>query len=84
MNGDILAFDPTGKVVYLSHDDEEGHGWVMASSFTELLRRWLPLGCPGPEDWQWLPFASGPESGISVECDAAKQWLEFIGKTPCG
>ena len=81
-NGDYLGFDPSGKVVYLSHDDGEGHGYVLAPSFSELLTRWVPLGCPGPEDWQWLPFVSGPDSGIVPDCEAAGEWLLAIGNTP--
>ncbi|OLB87117.1 MAG: hypothetical protein AUI15_30075 [Actinobacteria bacterium 13_2_20CM_2_66_6] len=59
-NGDYLALDVDedthGRVVYLSHDDGEGHGRTMAASFEELLIRWIPRACPGAEDWQWLPF----------------------------
>jgi hypothetical protein len=77
-NGDYLSFDPSGRVIYLSHDDGEGHGYVMASSFSELIKKWIPLGCPGPEDWQWMPFVSDRESGILPDCDAAKKWLQII------
>ena len=78
-NGDLLAIDPYGQVVYLSHDDGAGHGVVMAESFTDLLERWLPLGCPGPEDWEWLPFVSGPRSGIEPTSEAGRRWLAFLG-----
>lgn len=81
-NGDYLGFDTSGRVIYLSHDDGEGHGYIMANSFTDLLHRWIPLGCPGPEDWQWLPFVSGTDSGIIPHCSAAKQWLKLINKKP--
>ena len=43
-NGDYLSIDLTpsnsGKVIYLSHDDGEGYGFVMANSFTALLNNW--------------------------------------------
>ncbi len=81
-NGDYLGFDSMGRVIYLSHDDGEGHGYIMANSFSDLISRWLPLGCPGPEDWQWLPFVSGPESGIISDCKTAKQWLNLINIEP--
>jgi hypothetical protein len=81
-NGDYLGFDSEGRVVYLSHDDGQGHGYVMASSFLDLLMRWVPLGCPGPEDWQWLPFVSSATSGILPDSENAKSWLGVIGVRP--
>jgi hypothetical protein len=81
-NGDYLAFDADGRVIYLSHDDGQGHGYVMASSFPDLLTRWIPLGCPGPEDWQWLPFVASATSGILPDSENAKSWLSGIGARP--
>jgi hypothetical protein len=81
-NGDYLGFDSDGRIIYLSHDDGQGHGYVMASSFPDLLSRWVPLGCPGPEDWQWLPFVSGPISGILPASENAKHWLTVIRGRP--
>jgi len=79
-NGDYLAFDSDGRIVYLSHDDGQGHGYIMASSFPDLLSRWVLLGCPGPEDWRWLPFVSGADSGVLAESENAKHWLRVIGR----
>jgi hypothetical protein len=81
-NGDYLGFDSAGRIIYLSHDDGQGHGYVMASSFPDLLTRWVPLGCPGPEDWQWLPFVSSAVSGILPESENAKQWLRVLRGRP--
>lgn len=81
-NGDCLGFDEEGRVIYLSHEDGDGHGIVMASSFSELMRQWIPLGCPGPEDWLWLPFITDNESGIQSEGEFAKKWLNFLRKKP--
>lgn len=71
-NGDLMAFDLAddtyGQVVYLSHDDGEGHGYVLAHDFRDLLARWLPLACTGGEDWQWLPFTAG---GAAIEHNQA-------------
>ena len=80
VNGDYLAFNSSGQVVYLSHDDGDGHGYIMANSFSDLIRNWLPLGCPGPEDGQWIPFVSSCNSGLSPDCDTAKEWLKIIKK----
>ncbi|KAA9000685.1 SMI1/KNR4 family protein [Affinibrenneria salicis] len=65
-NGDFLAID-TGSphseaVVYLSHDDGDGHGRVLAPDFITYLLLSSRLGAVGAEDWQWLPFIS-PQSG---------------------
>lgn len=81
-NGDFLAFDLAseiyGQVVYLSHDDGEGHGYVLAQDFRDLLARWLPLACPGGEDWQWLPFVRGPASGLEPDGEPAKAWRRVL------
>lgn len=77
-NGDYLAIDPEGKVVYLSHEGDESHGYVLAESFTDLLARWVPLGCPGGEDWQWLPFTNGRTTAIDPNCENALQWKTLI------
>jgi hypothetical protein len=78
-NGDLLAFNQKGNVVYLSHDDGEGHGVVMAPSFTELIKRSFPLGFPGPEDWQWLPFYNSEKGVLDPECENASLWKQIIG-----
>jgi SMI1 / KNR4 family (SUKH-1) len=82
-NGDLIAFDLAedtyGQVVYLSHDDGEGHGHVLARDFRDLLARWLPLGCTGGEDWQWLPFTAGPGSGLQPYAEHAMTWRRVLG-----
>lgn len=81
-NGDFLAIDLSpqnyGKIVFLSHDDGSGHGVVMAEDFEKLLENWIPLGCPGAEDWQWLPFVKDQVSGIDPNCENAKIWKSLI------
>jgi hypothetical protein len=76
-NGDYLAIDVGVKapdsVVYLSHDDGEGHGRRVGANFQDFLLRWSRLGCVGAEDWQWLPFA--PAGGyLDPNCDLAKSF----------
>jgi cell wall assembly regulator SMI1 len=82
-NGDFLSIDLTsdnyGKVIYLSHDDGEGHGFIMANSFSEFLSNWVQLGCVGAEDWQWLTFCENKNSGVNPNCDNAKLWYNVIG-----
>ncbi len=82
-NGDMIAFDlSTGSdcsVVYLSHDDSEAHGYKLADNFMEFVDRWSLLGCPGPEDWQMLPFIESASSGLLPRCANAKLWRQCIG-----
>ncbi|MDP3208918.1 MAG: hypothetical protein Q8M65_07200, partial [Rhodoglobus sp.] len=89
-NGDMLAFDldprRSGAIVYLSHDDGGGHGYVLAASLIELLDRWVPLACPGPEDWQWLPFVPFGEGPIDPAGENGVAWRKLMGLTaapPC-
>ena len=84
-NGDVLAVDLApdllGSIVYLSHDDGEGHGYRMARSLADLVDRWLPLACPGPEDWQWLPFVPYDTGPIDPACRNATAWRSLLGLT---
>lgn len=81
-NGDYLAIDLAlstyEQIVYLSHDDGEGHGYVLAEDFRELLKRWVPLACPGGEDWQWLPFTNDRTTPIDPVCENAKAWRDLL------
>ncbi|WP_319463344.1 SMI1/KNR4 family protein [Micromonospora sp. RTP1Z1] len=81
-NGDYLALDldedEHGRVVYLSHDDGEGHGRTMATSFEDLLIRWIPLACPGAEDWQWLPFCARSDGGLDPSSAIAREWTALV------
>lgn len=83
MNGDYLGIDlragHQGEIVYLSHDDGSGHGHVLGADLIDFLRRWTPLGCPGPEDWQWLPFTSKGTTMLDPDGEAARAWRETLG-----
>jgi hypothetical protein len=82
-NGDSLASDLAqdtyGQVVYLSRDDGAGDGHVMATDFDDLLSRWVPLGCPGGEDWQWQPFTHHLTTMIDPSIDIAPIWQGLLG-----
>ena len=82
-NGDYLSIDlsPDGyeQIVYLSHDDGEGHGHVLAANVLDLLDRWVPVACTGGEDWQWLAFTQNKASPIDPTGDAAKKWRWILG-----
>lgn len=85
-NGDYLGFDVAGpnpdRVVYLSHDDGEGHGFVLADDMFDLIERWLPLAVVGGEDWQWLPFTVDAESGLQPDGPEAARWRRTLQLSP--
>ncbi len=85
-NGDRIALDlafPTEPpVVYLSHDGGEGHGYLLGDSFIDFMDRWSLLGCPGPEDWQMMPFLSSPTAGLDPDCDKANVWRTWFDFVP--
>ena len=80
-NGDYIAIElekeKYGKIVYLSHDGGDGHGYYLANNFKDLLNNWSKVGCVGGEDWQWEPFYTEGK-GIDSECENAKLWREYI------
>lgn len=81
-NGDYLAIDLSRAgqepVVYLSHDDGEGHGVEMAKNFKEFVFLSSRLGCVGAEDWQWLPFIVDGAPYIDPNSDNANKFRETL------
>lgn len=81
-NGDLLAIDleeeTYGKIVYLSHDGSDLHGYVMANSFVEFLEEYTKIGCVGGEDWQWEAFINNHTTPIDGNSENAKKWLETM------
>lgn len=81
-NGDYFAFDlnedGTYPIVYLSHDDGEGHGYIIAKNFIELIDNWSRICFVGSEDWQWLPFVQSSESGILPDSDSAIEFRKLL------
>ena len=83
-NGDVIAFDMkeseiNPSVVYLSHDDGEGHGYILGKDFNTYLEQLLLVGACGNEDWQMLPFCLDAQSGIVSDCEIAKEYRKLIG-----
>ena len=78
-NGDLIAVDLDGRPTYLSHDDGEGHGFVLGRDMVDFIDRWSRIGCPGPEDWQWLPFAPGRDAYIDPDGESAQTWRTWFG-----
>lgn len=83
-NGDAIAFDMkeseiNPSVVYLSHDDGEGHGYILGKDFNTYLEQLLLVGACGNEDWKILPFCLDAQSGIVSDCENAKEYRKLIG-----
>ncbi|MBI9050102.1 MAG: SMI1/KNR4 family protein [Anaerolineaceae bacterium] len=79
-NGDKIAIElnsPKDAVVYLSHDDGIGHGYIMGNTFEDFIERHSKIGCPGYEEWLWTPFAS--EGIIDPNCENALAWRKWFG-----
>lgn len=85
-NGDMLAIEmgegDRQPVIYLSHDDGEGHGYSLGSDFRDFLDRFTKLGCPGYEAWQWLPFVEGPQTYLDPQSAEAVEWQKWFGIEP--
>ncbi|MFJ7405212.1 SMI1/KNR4 family protein [Lysinibacillus sp. NPDC097868] len=82
-NGDYFAFDladnrPDACVVYLSHDDEEGHGYKFADNFIDFLEKWSRVAFAGGKDWKWLPFTSNSKSELLPESPSAKLFRNLL------
>ncbi len=82
-NGDIIALDVEKEnppVVYLSHDDGEGHGAVLGTDFFSYLNAIAEVGFCGNEDWQMLPFMDDMTSGINPDCENAKNYRACVNE----
>ena len=85
-NGDYIAFDivdnnADASIVYLSHDDGEGHGYKLADNFIDFLEKWSRLAFVGGEDWQWLAFTSNARSGLLPDSQNAKRFRSLMKLT---
>lgn len=83
-NGDVIAFDlldneEDKKVVYLSHEGDDSHGWILGDNFASYLEKLILVGGCGNEDWQMIPFCRDCTSGIDPFCENAKHYREIIG-----
>jgi hypothetical protein len=88
--GDMLGIDLSNAdqqpVVYLSHEgDDSVHGFWLGQDFEDYVDRLSLLGCVGSEDWQLLPFVSGPRSLLETNGANARHWREWFGlRFPAG
>jgi hypothetical protein len=81
-NGDYLAFDLSipddPPVIYLSHDDGEGHGYRLGDNFIDFMDKWIRVGCVGCEEWQLTPFMDSSTSGINPDSVNAQLWCKWL------
>ncbi|MED0964125.1 hypothetical protein P4T31_03915 [Bacillus paramycoides] len=78
-NEKFIKNDMDAPIVYLSHEDGEGHGYKVANNFIEFIENWSRVAFVGCEDWQWLPFTTSPESGINSDDEPAKSFRNWLG-----
>ncbi len=82
-NGDLIAVDISrtdrAPVVYLSHDDGEGHGRVLGHSVLDFIDRWTRVACVGPEEWLMRPFLNPDRPYLDAVGDAAHAWRAWFG-----
>lgn len=82
-NGDFLAIDlsmPDAEpIVYLSHDDGEGHGVELAKNFKDFICESSLIGCVGGEDSQQLPFIEKGKAYINGHCPNAVSFRKILG-----
>ena len=81
-NGDMFAVGISGeikdRILYLSHDIEDIHNYVVASDIEDLFRRYAPLGFAGPEFWVWELFTNGRTTMIDPASENAKAFLAAL------
>ena len=86
--GDYWAIDldpmKYEQVVYLRRINNNGkvHGYVLAEDFQDLIRRWVPLACPGRAERYWIPFTNDLTTPIDPNCENAKAWRALLELSP--
>ncbi len=81
-NGDMFAVGIAGelqdRILYLSHDLEDIHNYVVAWDIDDLFRRYAPLGFAGPEFWIWEQFTNGRTTMIDPSSHNAEAFLAAL------
>ncbi len=79
-NGDFIAFDylDGNSVVYLSHDDDEMHGYRLAESFVEFITLWSNIGCVGTECRQMKPFYDEAAQKLLKDAPVIERWKAWL------
>lgn len=81
-SGDYLGVDvgaTPGQVVYLGHElDPRDHGTALGVNLIDLLLRWAPLGCVGPDSAAWEPFLREDGRFLDPEGANARAFIAHI------
>jgi hypothetical protein len=81
-NGDQYAVMLTGvqadKIVYLSHDLEKIHRYVVGDNFSDFLLNFARLGFVGPEFWVVEQFTNGQTTPIDADSPKAREFLACL------
>jgi hypothetical protein len=78
LNGDLIAFDTNGQVVYLSHDDGPLHGEKLADNFIEFITLWSNLGCVGTESEQFAVFYDKDNEKLMSDGPKIDRWKKWL------
>jgi hypothetical protein len=83
-NGDMFAVGVSGeladKILYLSHEGEDVHNYVVASDIDDLMCPYAPLGLAGPECWIWEQFTNGRTTMIDPSSRKAMAFLASLDR----
>lgn len=81
-NGDMFAVGLSGdaedKILYLSHDIDDIHNYVVAADIDDFFARYAPLGFAGPEYWIWEQFTNKRTTMIDPTSKNARTFLARI------
>lgn len=72
--------DDPGEVMYLDHERGEADRTFLATSLERFFAVWVTLGCPGPEFDDLVDFYDFEAQELSLETDAAREWLRYLDK----
>ena len=84
-NGDYIAFDMQNgnggcPIVYLSHENADSHGCVLAQNFIEFLLRWSNVGCVGPDFPYFEAFYDRRKKRLHCHGRNAKKWRKLMAR----
>lgn len=77
-NGDLIAFDDKERVVYISHDDDDLHGKIIANDFNSFVDNYIGICMCGPECWQLENFMQ--DGVLDKNCTNAIKMRTIINK----
>lgn len=81
-NGDqfsVILDGPTrDSIIYLSHDIDDIHRYLVATDMESFFWNYARLGFAGPEFWIWEQFTNSRSSPIDADCKEARSFLQCL------